>query len=102
MMRRPPRSTLFPSTTLFRSEGGGDDDHEGAGGSGEARDERDHGGPAEGHRAGADLPHPEGGGAERCGEAAEPEDRKSKSLESSHAKISYAVFCFEKKMGSKK
>src|SRR3712207_8506085 len=77
MIRRPPRSTLFPYTTLFRS-----------------RDDRDRG--ARARSAGrADPGHddllvdlqrgaPEG-------------DRKSTRLNSSHANISYAVFCLKKK-----
>src|SRR5947209_13749400 len=64
MLRRPPRSTLFPYTTLFRS--------------------RHHGGPAyPGHRT--DVAAVAGG------------DRKSTRLNSSHANISYAVFCLKKK-----
>src|SRR5258708_26952794 len=71
MIRRPPRSTLFPYTTLFRSELGGHlvqlrglgilerDPHEGVG--------------------------------------AQGSDRKSTRLNSSHQIISYAVFCLKKK-----
>src|SRR2546430_13546396 len=73
MIRRPPRSTLFPYTTLFRSSVGRDDgnpvgvpsDHDGA-------------------RAGSE---PDG-------------DRKSTRLNSSHSQISYAVFCLKKKKKS--
>src|SRR3712207_7057102 len=79
MIRRPPRSTLFPYTTLFRSDG--DDDQ----------------GPRpEALRSLAD--------AIREADAvlfATPEynhsDRKSTRLNSSHANISYAVFCLKKK-----
>src|SRR3712207_8047647 len=88
MIRRPPRSTLFPYTTLFRSaarlpqgaglrrqahEGGlqaGDQGAEGTGSAGRSIRGR------EIHRA---------------------EDRKSTRLNSSHANISYAVFCLKKK-----
>src|SRR3712207_7303241 len=75
MIRRPPRSTLFPYTTLFRSR------------------------PLHVRRSGVLLrgrvrpqdrgaaAHPEGG----------HEDRKSTRLNSSHANISYAVFCLKKK-----
>src|SRR5438034_3466846 len=85
MLRRPPRSTLFPYTTLFRSH---DlrmgqlvadpqaplvaDDQEGL-------DAQDRGGPKPAHKR--DL---EG-------------DRKSTRLNSSHTVISYAVFCLKKK-----
>src|SRR2546430_8150810 len=75
MIRRPPRSTLFPYTTLFRSH----------------RDAPE--------RVPAPLPPPpsdarprvrgDGGGEHR--------DRKSTRLNSSHSQISYAVFCLKKK-----
>src|SRR3712207_7595094 len=87
MIRRPPRSTLFPYTTLFRSDGPDADtvidandvvvtmlcDHEGV--------------------------------VEACQSGGEPAvnlvryevDRKSTRLNSSHANISYAVFCLKKK-----
>src|SRR3712207_6955929 len=93
MIRRPPRSTLFPYTTLFRSLGVGDD---------------------------VKLPTPEGpkgyrvegilendivgGGAgiylsreTLARDFNERKDRKSTRLNSSHANISYAVFCLKKK-----
>src|SRR3712207_8419085 len=82
MIRRPPRSTLFPYTTLFRS-------------------------------CGADAPVAAAGACRSCGGAgagARPPpgptrgtcpggrgDRKSTRLNSSHANISYAVFCLKKK-----
>src|SRR3989442_6466504 len=68
MIRRPPRSTLFPYTTLFRSmpQTRGQDRHAAA--------QRD------------------GQGA-----AFSVEDRKSTRLNSSHVRISYAVFCLKKK-----
>src|SRR5207342_3864232 len=67
MIRRPPRSTLFPYTTLFRS--------------GRLR---------------------QGGFGRRslCPNAQWPTDRKSTRLNSSHVKISYAVFCLKKKKKS--
>src|SRR3712207_8377606 len=81
MIRRPPRSTLFPYTTLFRSrEDAGDADAR------EQRHER-HPRAAEEDRADA-AEHPEEHGEE---------DRKSTRLNSSHANISYAVFCLKKK-----
>src|SRR2546422_6048912 len=85
MIRRPPRSTLFPYTTLFRSQ-----DH------GEATVPVD-------HRLLLDLPgdRPEKPhdqpGAEWNGHRRIDEDRKSTRLNSSHGYISYAVFCLKKK-----
>src|SRR5690348_18309860 len=77
MIRRPPRSTLFPYTTLFRSHG-----HE--------RPARRDSGRAELTRirkAVEQMAHPRG---------LRP-DRKSTRLNSSHPSISYAVFCLKKK-----
>src|SRR2546430_9063482 len=79
MIRRPPRSTLFPYTTLFRSSRAGR--VPGARPGGEPR------------RLGV---------APRAGPADEPAvrhraDRKSTRLNSSHSQISYAVFCLKKK-----
>src|SRR3712207_7494438 len=88
MIRRPPRSTLFPYTTLFRSEARG-----------EVRTRRvtrrrqgehhraplGHGRRAVERRRRGDVPHRDG------------RDRKSTRLNSSHANISYAVFCLKKK-----
>src|SRR5258707_6025156 len=87
MIRRPPRSTLFPYTTLFRSPGSG------------ARENRD-AAPAEARFLGArretdSLPH--GAGGPRWFGRPDQPDRKSTRLNSSHAHISYAVFCLEKK-----
>src|SRR2546427_2184784 len=70
MIRRPPRSTLFPYTTLFRSFCRGVDLN-----TAEAPDPPP--------RANAEF-HPSG-------------DRKSTRLNSSHSQISYAVFCLKKK-----
>src|SRR3712207_6971878 len=88
MIRRPPRSTLFPYTTLFRSprQGGhppgpqavqraGHDVRRQAGAEGDRLR------PRQGDRAAADA----------------AQDRKSTRLNSSHANISYAVFCLKKK-----
>src|SRR3712207_7732346 len=87
MIRRPPRSTLFPYTTLFRSEVPGDQLGEGA------LDARL---PGERARPG-DAPRvrprdSQAGRADPLGQ-----DRKSTRLNSSHANISYAVFCLKKK-----
>src|SRR3712207_8922948 len=96
MIRRPPRSTLFPYTTLFRSllrrrlgrrgavaAAGGRPGRGSAGGAA--------GGKRGGARAGGRLrpARADGGGP--------PADRKSTRLNSSHANISYAVFCLKKK-----
>src|SRR2546427_6218687 len=85
MIRRPPRSTLFPYTTLFRSM------HEQGFGVGPGdRDVRDVGralGPrAVDHGVGQDVEQPP-----------LQLDRKSTRLNSSHSQISYAVFCLKKK-----
>src|SRR2546427_7011954 len=85
MIRRPPRSTLFPYTTLFRSRVRVVDQH----------------------RERLSLVHP----VESSGNAVEGldarqirpggrGDRKSTRLNSSHSQISYAVFCLKKKKDS--
>src|SRR5436189_4680403 len=78
VIRRPPRSTLFPYTTLFRSR----------------RPDR----PALAARRRA--PHPGLGcrAAPRPGGCEDERDRKSTRLNSSHRCISYAVFCLKKKI----
>src|SRR3712207_7959661 len=85
MIRRPPRSTLFPYTTLFRSVG-------------EVRDFRPLGETLEQL---AQREHPiapaDHAGVHREGQLAALLDRKSTRLNSSHANISYAVFCLKKK-----
>src|SRR2546426_3863907 len=88
MIRRPPRSTLFPYTTLFRS---GDRARRRPGGAlSEPALPR-----ARGHVAGRRLP-PRLGALPRRGGRRRP-DRKSTRLNSSHLVISYAVFCLKKK-----
>src|SRR3712207_8300829 len=86
MIRRPPRSTLFPYTTLFRSE----DRRAGRVGALQSgADGRGRGAPAaRGERAAR-------------GDAVVAQDRKSTRLNSSHANISYAVFCLKKKTTKK-
>src|SRR3712207_7134724 len=94
MIRRPPRSTLFPYTTLFRSlrhhlRAGRD-------GVGAARAEHAARGWVRGARRFApqqDALRPQLGVEPRR----RREDRKSTRLNSSHANISYAVFCLKKK-----
>src|SRR3712207_8075299 len=91
MIRRPPRSTLFPYTTLFRSRRAGDRQAQVPDRSGPR------GGLREGglrRRHGVLLPSPLG---ERGLMRAHSGDRKSTRLNSSHANISYAVFCLKKK-----
>src|SRR3712207_7226048 len=97
MIRRPPRSTLFPYTTLFRSDpeaaesaGGQPDSEEESGGSSEQEfiaeaDAICDRGRLPGARSTARTPQ----------EAAR--DRKSTRLNSSHANISHGVFCLKKK-----
>src|SRR5688572_31871241 len=82
MIRRPPRSTLFPYTTLFRSEPGGGGCLEGPGEVEALTDLATHQPQALGLAVGL---HALG------------EDRKSTRLNSSHSQISYAVFCLKKK-----
>src|SRR5438034_8775313 len=72
MIRRPPRSTLFPYTTLFRSNGDGNASAE----------------------CGSRCVH-------RTGRRWDRQDRKSTRLNSSHTVISYAVFCLKKKKKKK-
>src|SRR5689334_23601119 len=90
MIRRPPRSTLFPYTTLFRSPavrecdpGRPTGEHEAARGALEGPGHRQ--GPVPGGRLALPAFH----GA--------VQDRKSTRLNSSHSSISYAVFCLKKK-----
>src|SRR3712207_8811717 len=97
MIRRPPRSTLFPYTTLFRS-------HPRRLGLPRLRHPLHQGrhtcllGPVV---PGGGTPHgDEGGGGPLLphGDRLAPLDRKSTRLNSSHANISYAVFCLKKKI----
>src|SRR2546422_1884459 len=91
MIRRPPRSTLFPYTTLFRS----------CRSPREARFDIPHSPfriPHSGRGTGRDDPHHrrrvQGSSFE---DASGGRDRKSTRLNSSHGYISYAVFCLKKK-----
>src|SRR2546422_5573877 len=86
MIRRPPRSTLFPYTTLFRS----------------CDAQADGLGPGDVvHEAVAHVQHVVGVKSQSVERAAEDDgmrlDRKSTRLNSSHGYISYAVFCLKKK-----
>src|SRR2546430_5339031 len=89
MIRRPPRSTLFPYTTLFRSGG------RGTAFSGWRCAETV--GPVWSDARGLQFHH-HGLHLSRAGQgAASVGDRKSTRLNSSHSQISYAVFCLKKK-----
>src|SRR3712207_8937955 len=94
MIRRPPRSTLFPYTTLFRSKGGELTDPVPLGVPGRSRTEAEN--PRHGVCNGIALPLQLGAVADRSAEL-DHQDRKSTRLNSSHANISYAVFCLKKK-----
>src|SRR3712207_7412251 len=96
MIRRPPRSTLFPYTTLFRSA---PTPAWGSGGTREIRrNDRRRSAPTVPHRseqpAGPGRLHVEGPPRHSVPGR---RDRKSTRLNSSHANISYAVFCLKKK-----
>src|SRR3712207_7310888 len=94
MIRRPPRSTLFPYTTLFRSALHVHADALAGGARVLVHDDLlATGGTA---RACCDLVEAAGAEVGGCSFIVEL-DRKSTRLNSSHANISYAVFCFEKK-----
>src|SRR3989442_3249958 len=100
MIRRPPRSTLFPYTTLFRSLRGRDHDAY----------QRTCLRPVSNRdlvtrpNALPFLQHGQGRGHERAASGArwrrDSGDRKSTRLNSSHVRISYAVFCLKKKKDS--
>src|SRR2546430_5942867 len=91
MIRRPPRSTLFPSTTLFRSLAAPDRRRQDVGHAGIALlvglPGLDVVSIAVAEERAADPLH----------QAREAGDRKSTRLNSSHSQISYAVFCLKKK-----
>src|SRR3712207_7570343 len=93
MIRRPPRSTLFPYTTLFRSR---------ALHPGEAAEQQVRVGQAVGQGEGArgvaaHVPADARPLPEHLRRGLAVLDRKSTRLNSSHANISYAVFCLKKK-----
>src|SRR3712207_8736029 len=100
MIRRPPRSTLFPYTTLFRSGDRGVAAWEGVKGSGVAGVEELRAGALEDAlQDGGQKQAPGRGDHEQRGGELQTfkVDRKSTRLNSSHANISYAVFCLNKK-----
>src|SRR3712207_7116783 len=83
MIRRPPRSTLFPYTTLFRSSSRR-----------RRRPRREAARPFAVRRR---RPTSRQGRSSAPPDSSVPGDRKSTRLNSSHANISYAVFCLKKK-----
>src|SRR3989442_10862881 len=98
MIRRPPRSTLFPYTTLFRSHGPAQRVGPAAQGGPAGHD------PRERRAGGARLVAAQAGRVEVARRADHDppagegvRDRKSTRLNSSHVRISYAVFCLKKK-----
>src|SRR5256885_4722268 len=94
MIRRPPRSTLFPYTTLFRSAAR-DEPGDGAARAHRARAGRC--GRRRWRKALARLGQARDDRTEFRGSARRLADRKSTRLNSSHLVISYAVFCLKKK-----
>src|SRR3712207_8079294 len=90
MIRRPPRSTLFPYTTLFRSQSIGEPGTQltmrtfHIGGAAQLNEQSNLEAPVDGTIELRDMP-------------TITEDRKSTRLNSSHANTSYAVFCLKKK-----
>src|SRR3712207_8951607 len=98
MIRRPPRSTLFPYTTLFRSARAGHLRRHRLGVEHRMRSERAHALFAERahHRFGVVSGDVIGRDEERSARVVGTLDRKSTRLNSSHANISYAVFCLKK------
>src|SRR2546430_4333550 len=94
MIRRPPRSTLFPYTTLFRSPRRGV--------RARCADEAAHPAHARERLAPREAPARDAGGLlvpelRRQEDRDVDQDRKSTRLNSSHSQISYAVFCLKKK-----
>src|SRR3989442_10392215 len=91
MIRRPPRSTLFPYTTLFRSN--------------RSSLVRNGAASSEGPECGVvrlrGLTAAKVGSEKAVGPARAFRDRKSTRLNSSHVRISYAVFCLKKKKTTK-
>src|SRR3712207_7569784 len=85
MIRRPPRSTLFPYTTLFRSP------------TGAVRGTRRGSWRTSSSDASVQKRRADGGRRLGVGRSNCTRDRKSTRLNSSHANISYAVFCLKKK-----
>src|SRR3989442_9220499 len=94
MIRRPPSSTLFPSTTLFRSRDHTRRRHN------QPRDRRAgdrRGRPSQQRRRDRAMARSDAQTIRRPAGGREQQDRKSTRLKSSHVPISYALFFFKKK-----
>src|SRR3712207_7350646 len=96
MIRRPPRSTLFPYTTLFRSLRAGGPARAAAHARADGRPGRPREAAREPRRREAHAARAERDVRRRPQDRGD-RDRKSTRLNSSHANISYAVFCLKKK-----
>src|SRR2546430_5114572 len=95
MIRRPPRSTLFPYTTLFRSGSAGNQQNRSG-----VWDSNHQAVWHMGETSGTTLSDATSNGRDATKLGANnpaPTDRKSTRLNSSHSQNSYAVFCFKKK-----
>src|SRR3712207_7378450 len=92
MIRRPPRSTLFPYTTLFRSE---DRCHTRGAGAGERIEDTPTRWGHQTHKVAHQLSRLHGRMDRRCGPDFDRSEEHTSN--SSHANISYAVFCLKKK-----
>src|SRR2546427_2442036 len=106
MIRRPPRSTLFPYTTLFRSQPHHREQHQAQRQAQDGAVQREElalgDAPAVGEQQRRDEQQQEQLGIEGDVQALlrpgdQRSDRKSTRLNSSHSQISYAVFCLKKK-----
>src|SRR3989449_7903535 len=96
MIRRPPRSTLFPYTTLFRSQPNPRQSRS-RGVDGEIRDPHEHGGTSNIEHRTSNIERRTSNAEHRTPNIEWQRDRKSTRLNSSHGYISYAVFCLKKK-----
>src|SRR2546427_6943594 len=97
MIRRPPRSTLFPYTTLFRSLAGVEEPVVEALLESLAEGEQHHDRHGAARHSGDGEERASSLGLDVTPEFFQQEDRKSTRLNSSHSQISYAVFCLKKK-----
>src|SRR5256885_5559912 len=98
MIRRPPRSTLFPYTTLFRSRWMEQTKRQMDAAGIESLGHLTQGEVAKLYQRGAIYAYPSDFLENDCIKLSMPADRKSTRLNSSHLVISYAVFCLKKKL----